>query len=447
MDIHHVEDAHGQGAGFVKNHSSGIGQRFQVVGTFDQDAGFARAADSRKEAQRDADDQCAGAADDQEGQGPVNPVAPIRCLADDQTNQGRKQCQRNGAEDNHRGVIPGEAGDKVFRAGFTGGGVLHQIQHFADGGFTEDLGGPDAQQAAHVDAAADDFISRLHIPGNAFTGQGAGVQAGFSILHNAVQRDLFPGIHRDDGADFHLVRIHLYQLSVLLNVGIIRPDVHQLADIPAAFAYGIALEQFADLVKQHYGDGLVIIAGFQQADGQGAEGGHGHEKVFIENLAVQDALPGLSQDIIADDKVGNQPEQEQRNSGNRQRHKPKDQHQCRGDENPDQHLLLLFCHMSAPLPGWFTGVYPLKVYFAILFHLFAGGKHILHNGRGLGAFVKFNNHFLGHEVDGDFFYTGGVPGSIFHLIGAVCAVHFDFVGLFHGNSTSLSLRLNNRLIV
>ena len=78
MDVHHVEDAHGQGAGFVKDHRSGAGQRLQVIGALDQDAGLTRAADTGEEAQRDADDQRAGTADNQEGQGAVNPVAPFR---------------------------------------------------------------------------------------------------------------------------------------------------------------------------------------------------------------------------------------------------------------------------------------------------------------------------------------------------------------------------------
>ena len=88
-----------------------------------------------------------------------------------------------------------------------------------------------------------------------------------------------------------------------------------------------------------------------------------------------------------------------------------------------------------------------EVDLAVVFHFLARGSHILHDGRGISAFVKLHDHLLGHEVHGDFLYTGGVPGSVFHLVGAVRAVHFDFVGLFHGDRLFSALRLNNNLIV
>ena len=191
----------------------------------------------------------------------------------------------------------GKARDEIFGAGFPGAGVLHQVQDFTDRGFAEDPGRPDPEDAAHVDAAADDRVSRLHIPGNALPGQGAGVEAGFPGLHDAVQRHLFPGIHDDHRTDGDLVRIHPGQLPVGFDIGVVRPDVHELADVPAAFADGIALEQFADLVEQHDGNGFLVVTGFQQADGQRAEGCHGHQEVLIEHLAVQDPFPGLPEDM------------------------------------------------------------------------------------------------------------------------------------------------------
>ena len=226
-------------------------------------------------------------------------------MAEDQADQRRQDGQRRGADDDHRRIVSREAGNEVLGTRFPGGGVFHQIQYFADRAFTENLCGPDAQHAAHVDAAADDLVTGLY----ALTGQGAGVQAGFPVFHDAVNRDFLPGFHRNDAAGFHFVRIHPDQLSVLLQIGIIRSDIHQFGNVPPAFAHGIALEQFADLVKQHYGDGLVIIAGFQQADDQGPNGGDGHEEVFVEHLAVQDPFEGFPQDIMSDDEVGHQVQQ------------------------------------------------------------------------------------------------------------------------------------------
>ena len=51
---------------------------------------------------------------------------------------------------------------------------------------------------------------------------------------------------------------------------------------------------------------------------------------------------------MSDDQIRYQPEQEHRNSGKRQRHKPQDQHQRCGNEDPDQHFFLLLCHEHSP---------------------------------------------------------------------------------------------------
>ena len=67
VDAADLKDALGQGAGFIKDDNLGLREGLQVVGALDQHAGIARAADAGKEGERDADDQRAGAADDQEG--------------------------------------------------------------------------------------------------------------------------------------------------------------------------------------------------------------------------------------------------------------------------------------------------------------------------------------------------------------------------------------------
>ena len=46
---------------------------------------------------------------------------------------------------------------------------------------------------------------------------------------NAVQRDLFAGLHDDDAADGDLIRVDLLELAVLFDVGVIRdgcPSAH-----------------------------------------------------------------------------------------------------------------------------------------------------------------------------------------------------------------------------
>ena len=91
--------------------------------------------------------------------------------------------------------------------------------------------------------------------------------------------------------------------------------------------------------------------------------------------------------------------------------------------------------------------YISEVDLAVVFHFFARGSHILHDGCGVSALVELHDHLLGHEVHGDFFHTRGTPGGFFHLVGAVRAVYFDFIGLLHDDRLFSVLRLNNNLIV
>ena len=55
----------GQGAGFIKHSNGGVGKCFQIVTALDEDAAAGSAADAAEEAQRNADDQRAGTADNQ----------------------------------------------------------------------------------------------------------------------------------------------------------------------------------------------------------------------------------------------------------------------------------------------------------------------------------------------------------------------------------------------
>ena len=200
----------------------------------------------------------------------------------------------------------------------------------------------------------------MHIPGNAFTGQRAGVQGGIALHYDTVQRDFFPGPHHDQAADGNFLRIGLLLSVFRFHPGEIRPDIHQRADILPAFSDSVALEELADLVEKHHGHGLVKIPGFQQADGQGAEGGDSHQEVFIEHLPVQDPPERFPQDVIPNDSVGNQVQQHPGKAlqqaafpGPRKprkilRQEMQDHQQRRGDADADQHLLLFLRHGLPP---------------------------------------------------------------------------------------------------
>ena len=344
VDAVDLKHALGQGAGLVKDHRFGLGQSLQIVRALYQYAGVAGPADAGKEAERDADDQSAGTAGHQEGEGPVDPDAPAGGQAQkERPGQRDQDGQGQGGETHSGGIHPGEPGDEVLRPRLAGGGVLHQVQDLGHRGLAEFPGGTDFQQPGHVDAAADDLVPLPDLPGQGLAGEGGGIQGGGALHHSAVDRNLLAGLDHNNGADGHLVRVYLLQLPVLFHVGVVRADVHQLTDVPAAPAYCIALEPLADLIEQHDGDGLgVIPAPLVQGQGNGAHSGHGHQEVLVEHLAVLDALQGLSQDVVTCDQIGDQvqPKPHPACDGENMQ----DSQQGRRCQNADQHDFLLFIH-------------------------------------------------------------------------------------------------------
>ena len=64
-DLSDFKSALRQGAGLIEDHDAGVGQLFQIGRAFDEDAAGGCAADAAEEAQRDGDDQSAGAAETQ----------------------------------------------------------------------------------------------------------------------------------------------------------------------------------------------------------------------------------------------------------------------------------------------------------------------------------------------------------------------------------------------
>ena len=68
---------------------------------------------------------------------------------------------------------------------------------------------------------------------------------------------------------------------------------------------------------------------------------------------------------------------------------------------------------------------------AVVLDLLAGGEDILHGGLDVRALIELDVHLLGHKADGGLCDAGDRVGGILHLLGAVCAVNFDLVALFH----------------
>ena len=159
------------------------------------------------------------------------------------------------------------------------------------------------EQACHIDTARDDLIPGFDLAGQALACERGGVQRRFTLNHHTVNRNFFARLYHNNGADPHFVRVHLLQFSIPFDIGIIRTDVHQITDIPAALAHSIRLEPFTYLVEQHNRDGLQIVAVFIYGQGKRTQRSHRHQKVLIEHLTVADTFSGFSQNVVANDQI------------------------------------------------------------------------------------------------------------------------------------------------
>ena len=270
------EAALGEGAGLIHRDNLSLCKGFQIVAALDQNTAPGGGADTAEEAQRNGDDQRTGAGNDQEDQCTMYPVKQ-RLVQDQRRDKGDKQCRKHDTG----GIPVGKTGDEVLGFRLLVAGILHQIEDLGNGGFAELLGDADGQQAGHVDTAADHFAALGNISGNGFTGQRGGINGGAAFQHNAIQRDALAGTDINGISGLDCLGIHLGQLTVHHDVGVIGTDIHQLCNGTAGTAHRIALEPFTDLEQQHNHHTLGKLAGKE-----GAEGGKGHQEFLIEQLAV-----------------------------------------------------------------------------------------------------------------------------------------------------------------
>ena len=345
MDGGDVEHALGQRARLVKDDDLRLRERFQIAAALDEYAVARGSADAAEEAQRHGDDQRAGAGDHQEDQRP-RPLTPI---AADERGHHRQQHRGN----DHAGrVHAGELGDEVLRARLLAAGVLHQIENFGNGRFAKRLRHPHAQKPALVDAAADDVVALAHVAGQALARQRRGVQRRAPFQHHAVQRHALAGFDHDDVAHGYLIGIDLLRFAVALEVGVVRPYLHQLGDGLPRAPHRVGLEQFAHLIKQHHEHGLGVFAG-----GKRAHRGQRHEEVFVKHLPVGDVAHGLPQNVPTDDGVGDE-EGKQPPYPLKRRERAGDE-QRRADKYPSKHLPVFPAHGSVLLlPGMPPGRFP-----------------------------------------------------------------------------------------
>ena len=343
------EDAARQGARLVEDDGVDLGEHFEVVRALDEHALAARTADAREEAQGNADDECAWAAHDEEDQGAVNPCTPVgRGIERGEAHDGRHDGEEDGGRDDDRRIDARKTCDERLRARLARAGILDKFQNLRGGRFVELLRRTNLQDAREIDAAADDGVPLLHVARQALARQCARIERRCAIRDDAVDGDLFARLHDDLRADFDFVGVTAYKFSIFFHVCVIGADVHELADIPAAPADGIALKPFADLVEEHDGDAFHIVAILVESKPHRADGRDRHQEILVERTTIPYALRCLDDDVIADDEVRHDVEEEARQTRHGQL--AQDDHQGGRQKDADEISFLFLVHENTCFP-------------------------------------------------------------------------------------------------
>ena len=427
MDGPHLEASLSQGAGLIEDQRIHPGQLFHVIGALHQNALFGRAAQTAEKGQGNRNHQRAGAGDHQKVQGPGRPFAPLAA-----EKHRRNQEQQQGADDHAGGVDPGKAGDEALHLRLFGGRFLHQAQDAGHGAFRIGALHLDGDHAAQVDAAADHVFACHLVHRQAFPRQGGGVDRGGAFQNFAVQRDLFAGLHQNDLAGLNVLRRNLQLMTVPEDGGGIGTNLHQRGDGTAALAHGHALEPLAHLIEQHNGHALFVIPQRKRA-----QRSQRHQKLFVEDLPVQNVPPGGKQHVIARSQIGRREDQQlpqPRVGQQRFRYQPRDGQQRQRCNDPNQVLFLFPAHgniLPARHAGFALWNGLLHQNAAVRLDLFAGLDGLLQHPVEVPV-LRLQRDSLQHEGNVHAFHALDFSNGVLHLQPAIGAIQFiQRIGLFH----------------
>ena len=282
----------GQRSRLVKYHAARPGQGLYARRALEQHAARGRPAHAAEKAQRYRYHQRAGAAYNKKGQRALYIPRPAGVRAPCQVYERRQQRQKQRRRADSRRIYPRKAGYEALGPGLPLGGLLRQAQDAGDRALAEGLRRPYPQQACQADAAAGDLVPSRAGPGQALPREGGGVQRGLALYDDSVYRHALARPDHDDAARLHLLRLHRYYLTVPLQLGPVRTQVHERRNAAAAAAHGVLLKQRSQLVEHHDRYGFAHVAQRQRAYRR-----HGHEEILVEHAALQHAAQGAPEHI------------------------------------------------------------------------------------------------------------------------------------------------------
>ena len=397
-----MEAALREGARLVKDDGVCIGKRLEVVAALDEDAGAACTADAGKEGERHGDDERTRAGDDEEGQGAVDPHG--EGISGDERRHNRKDDR---CDHDDRRVPACKARDERLGRRLLVRRLLDEGENALDrrllvGGCHFDL-----EHARLVDAAADDLIARMCLTRHGFTGQRGGVEQAVALCDDAVERNALAGADDDRLAHLDLIGEDLLLGAAAQNACRVGANVHERGDRAARALDRIGLEPLADLVEQHDGDALRVVAERECTDSCNR-----HEEIFIKDASVADVHRGAPEDVPADQRVGCE---EENHAGHALLEDHAGDKERRRTADAPEHALLLFRHGRCS--------FSLRLEHGVRLDGLDDLLNLLEHGIEL-VVVCVERHALAQEIDAHLVHTGNLRCCFLDLLCAVAAVEF-----------------------
>ena len=224
------ECAFRQRSGLVEHDCVDLRKSLHIVGALYEYAVTRSSADAAEERQRNGNDQCARARDNEEGKRALDPSAPETPCAVSAHEHGdkRRYNREHNGSDNDAGSIPArEAGDEVLGSRLFLRGVFNELENLRDRALLKAALSPDMDNAGKIYRSARHSVADRLVCGQALACQGGGIDRSRAVNYLAVKRNLFAGLDNYRLAELNFLGRHGLLFSVAHDYGIVGADIHK----------------------------------------------------------------------------------------------------------------------------------------------------------------------------------------------------------------------------
>ena len=283
----------GNGTGFIHNYGSNVFQSLHSNAALKENTVLGAGADAGEEGQRHAQHQCAGAADNEEGQRSINPFIPVA------GNQGRNHSSQYCGSNNKRSIDTCEAGNEAVDGRLAGSSVFYAVQNAGYHGFFQNLFYTDFQHTGGIYTTGNNLIAIFTLYRHRLAGYRGGIYQTFAVDNNTVQRNTVAYAYQQNVAYVCVSGRNNLHIFAYQQVDNLRTQVNSVHNLATALFYRTLLKVFTHAIEEHNANSL-----FPSLNSKRTQGCNGHKEVFIKHIAFSNILQGSQHNASAQQNIG-----------------------------------------------------------------------------------------------------------------------------------------------